>query len=49
MVDLSGQRLGNYRLLRLPGRGGFAEVYIADSDNQTGTTIGVSVMGFLCQ
>ena len=28
MVDREGQQLGNYRLLRLLGRGGFAEVYL---------------------
>lgn len=30
MVDRVGQRLGNYRLLRMVGQGGFADVYLGE-------------------
>jgi eukaryotic-like serine/threonine-protein kinase len=43
MSDRSGQHLGNYRLLRLLGQGGFADVYLAEH-RHLGTYAAVKVL-----
>jgi eukaryotic-like serine/threonine-protein kinase len=42
MADRTGQRLGNYRLTQLLGRGGFAEVYMGEHV-RLGTLVAVKV------
>src|SRR5215472_321846 len=43
MADRTGQRLGNYRLTQLLGRGGFAEVYLGEHV-RLGTLAAVKVL-----
>jgi len=43
MADRVGQRLGNYRLIRLLGRGGFAEVYLGEH-RHLGTQAAIKVL-----
>ncbi len=43
MVDRIGQQLGNYRLMRLLGHGGFAEVYLGEHI-LLGTTVAIKVL-----
>ncbi len=43
MEDRIGQRLGNYRLIRLLGKGGFAEVYLGEH-LRLGTQAAVKVL-----
>ena len=43
MADRAGQRLGNYRLLRLLGQGGFAEVYLGEQ-TYLGTHAAIKVL-----
>src|SRR5437016_3224078 len=43
MTDRVGQQLGHYRLLRLLGQGGFADVYLAEHLH-LGTQVAVKVL-----
>jgi serine/threonine protein kinase len=43
MAERSGQQLGNYRLIRLVGKGGFAEVYLGEHI-YLGTPVAVKVL-----
>ena len=44
MADRVGQRLGNYRLVRLLGQGGFAEVYLGQHVRLLAPEIGVDIL-----
>jgi serine/threonine protein kinase len=43
MMDRVGQQLGNYHLIRLLGRGGFAEVYLGEHKH-LGTQAAIKVL-----
>src|SRR5689334_8242088 len=43
MADRIGQQLGNYRLVRVLGRGGFAEVYLGEQVD-LGTQVAIKVL-----
>src|SRR5437588_9576785 len=43
MADRVGQQLGNYRLVQLLGRGGFAEVYLSEHQ-RLGTQAAIKVL-----
>ncbi len=46
MVDRIGQQLGNYQLLSLLGKGGFAEVYLGESGRPRAcTSLQLAMMG----
>jgi serine/threonine protein kinase len=44
MADRVGQQLGNYRLVRLLGRGGFAEVYLGQHVRLTSKQAAIKIL-----
>src|SRR6266699_1404858 len=43
MTDRVGQQIGNYRLIRLLGKGGFAEVYLGEH-KELGTQAAIKIL-----